>query len=79
MSQSEKLRSNYSSRASIDIYIILCTSNIASMNLTSLALANLHSEHRQADVSRYVAEQIVLRNSQGSLGDFDWQENLGIQ
>ena len=47
------------------------------MSLTSLALANLHGEHRQADVSRYVAEQIVLRNSHG---DFDWQEaNLGRQ
>ncbi|KAF8424710.1 hypothetical protein EV426DRAFT_599053 [Tirmania nivea] len=50
------------------------------MSLTSLALANLHSEHRQANVSRYVAEQIVLRNSHRSFGNFDWQkENLGYE
>lgn len=49
------------------------------MSLTSRALANLRNDHRQADVSRYVAEQIVLRNRQENLGDFDWHKaNLDL-
>ena len=44
------------------------------MGLTSLALAKLHSVHRQAHVSSYVAEQIVLQSNHGSLEGLDWQK-----